>query len=53
MGFTSTEGHDFEDSFGLEDGKFMGLALDNDNDAGLTDDRITAWVKQLKGEFGL
>ena len=53
VGYTSTEGHDFDDSFGLEDGKFMGLSLDNDNQAGNTDDRITAWVEQLKGEFGL
>ena len=53
VGFTSTEGHDFDESFALEDGKFMGLCLDNDNQAGDTDDRIAAWVEQLKGEFGL
>jgi flavodoxin I len=53
VGFTSTEGHVFEASYGVEDGRFMGLALDNDNDAGLTDGRIAAWVEQLKGEFGL
>lgn len=53
VGFTSTEGHDFDESFGLEDGKFMGLCLDNDNQAEQTDDRIAAWVEQLKGEFGL
>ncbi len=53
VGYTSTDGHDFDDSFGLEDGKFMGLCLDNDNQADQTDDRIAAWVEQLKGEFGL
>ena len=53
VGFTDTDGHDFEDSYGLEDGRFMGLALDDDNDAGLTDGRIAAWVEQLTGEFGL
>lgn len=53
VGFTPTEGHDFDESFGLEDGRFMGLCLDDDNQADQTDDRITAWVEQLKGEFGI
>ena len=53
VGFTSTDGHDFDASFGVEDGRFMGLALDDDNQVDETEARIAEWVEQLKGEFGL
>ena len=53
VGYTSTEGYDFDESCGVEDGRFMGLALDVDNDVDLVDEKITAWVKQIKEEFGL
>jgi len=53
VGFTSTEGHDFNESQGVEDDKFMGLALDEDNQDDLSEERISAWVKQLQEEFGL
>jgi len=51
VGFTSTDGYNFEDSTGLADGKFVGLPLDEDNEANLTDERLQKWVEQLKGEF--
>lgn len=51
IGLTSTEGFTFERSAALRDDKFLGLALDIENQAGLTDDRITNWVDQLKKEF--
>lgn len=35
-------------SQGLADDEFVGLALDEDNEGDLTDDRITAWVDTLK-----
>lgn len=47
FGFTSTEGYTFERSAGLKDGKFMGLSIDLENQAGLTDERVESWVKQL------
>ena len=53
VGYTDTDGHEFDDSYGLEDGRFMGLALDDDNQAGDTDARIAAWVEQLSVEFKL
>ncbi|NOK62402.1 MAG: flavodoxin FldA [Chloroflexi bacterium AL-W] len=53
VGYWSTEGYDFIDSAALEDGKFMGLAIDNDNTAGLTDSRIQMWVQQLMRELHL
>lgn len=34
----------------LRDGKFCGLALDQDNEDDKTDDRIKGWVAQLKSE---
>lgn len=51
VGFTSTEGYDFESSRAVVDGKFMGLLLDQENQARLSKDRIAKWVDGLKKEF--
>ena len=32
---------------------FVGLALDEDNQSDLTDERIQKWVALVKGEFGV
>ncbi|MGH1395203.1 MAG: flavodoxin FldA [Trichormus sp.] len=53
VGYWPTEGYDFNDSKALRNGKFVGLAIDEDNQSDLTDERIKAWVSQLKREFGL
>jgi len=53
VGFMSTEGFTFDESLGLEDGKFMGLSLDDDNQRDLTEGRIAAWVPQVIAEFGI
>jgi flavodoxin I len=53
VGYWSTDGYKFTDSKALRDGKFVGLALDEDNQSDLTDERIKVWVAQLKQEFGL
>lgn len=53
LGFTDTQGHHFEESRGVIDGKFCGLALDEDNQPSETEPRIAAWAKQLKAELGL
>ena len=53
VGYWPNEGYDFSDSKALRNGKFCGLALDDDNQSDLTDERIKAWVAQLKTEFGL
>ncbi|MDB9375460.1 flavodoxin FldA [Nodularia sphaerocarpa] len=53
VGYWSTDGYDFSDSQALRNGKFCGLALDEDNQSDLTDERVKAWVTQLKTEFGL
>jgi flavodoxin I len=53
VGYWPTEGYDFSDSKAVRNGKFCGLALDDDSQSDLTDERIKAWVAQLKTEFGL
>lgn len=51
VGYWSTEGYKFTGSRGVKNGKFVGLALDEDNQPELSDGRIEAWVAQLKQEF--
>ncbi|WP_331774488.1 flavodoxin [Sulfurospirillum sp. 1612] len=41
--------YDYDDSTAIIDGKFVGLALDEDNQEELTDERIDRWVAQIKG----
>jgi flavodoxin I len=53
VGAWPTEGYEFEESKGIVDGKFLGLVIDEDNQADLTDERVAQWVAQLKEEgFG-
>ncbi len=47
------DGYEFDETPAVEDGWFVGLALDNTNQYELTEDRIKTWVKQLTREFGL
>lgn len=49
-GAVPTSGYTFDDSTAVVDGKFVGLALDELNEDGETDERIDAWVEQLKSE---
>ena len=51
VGFTSTEGYDFESSRAARDNQFVGLAIDYENQGSLNNQRVTAWVEQLKKEF--
>lgn len=53
VGFTSTDGYEFSYSRGVEDGRFMGLALDEMNESERTPERLTDWVWQLVDEFDL
>ncbi|NJM56283.1 MAG: flavodoxin FldA [Synechococcales cyanobacterium RU_4_20] len=53
VGHWPTDGYEHEASKAVKDGKFVGLALDEDNQAEQTEDRIKTWVSQLKSEFGL
>jgi flavodoxin I len=53
VGYWPTDGYDFNESKGVKNGKFVGLALDEDNQSELTEKRIQQWVTQLKSEFGV
>ncbi|TQR29044.1 flavodoxin [Campylobacter sp. MIT 99-7217] len=51
VGEISTDGYEYEESEAVVDGKFIGLALDNDNQEDQTESRIDAWVAQIKPQF--
>ena len=51
VGQVSTEGYSYESSEAVVDGNFVGLALDNDNQEDLTEERITKWVEQIRAHF--
>jgi flavodoxin I len=51
VGYWSTDGYDFSESKAIRNGKFVGLAIDEDNQSDLTDERVKAWVAQIKAEF--
>lgn len=51
IGLTSLDGYEFEGSHAIRDNKFLGLALDQENQANQTTARISSWVEQLKKEF--
>ena len=48
IGETETDGYTFDDSKGVEDGKFLGLAIDEVNQSDLTDERVEKWTEELK-----
>ncbi len=51
VGFTSTEGYEFESSRAARGEQFAGLAIDYENQGSMNKDRVAAWVGQLKNEF--
>lgn len=51
VGEVSTDGYTFDESTSVVDGKFVGLALDEDNESDKTDERIAAWVEEIKPEL--
>lgn len=51
VGAVSTEGYSFEASEAVQNGEFVGLALDNDNQEDQTQARIDAWVEKIKPNF--
>lgn len=53
VGFWPTKGYSFYYSTAEMDGKFVGLAIDEDSQPELTEERISKWVDQLKSEFQL
>jgi flavodoxin I len=50
IGSVSTDSYEFEESKSVSDGKFVGLATDEDNQSDMSEDRVNAWVDQIKSE---
>ncbi len=54
VGFWPTDGYDFTSPLPLlDEDHFVGLAIDEDNQADLTDERIARWCEQIRPELGL
>ncbi|MFC2465778.1 MAG: flavodoxin [Bacteroidota bacterium] len=51
VGQTSTEGYSYSNSQSDVEGKFVGLAIDENNQSDQTADRVKAWVEVLKSAF--
>ena len=50
-GFTSIEGYSFLGSRALREGKFIGLAIDYENQGSKNKERVKKWCEQLKQKF--
>jgi flavodoxin I len=53
VGYWPDDGYEIADSAALEDGMFMGLAVDQDNEPEKTAERVEAWVLQVVQEFAI
>ncbi|KFZ37915.1 flavodoxin [Shewanella mangrovi] len=53
VGSWPLDGYEFSQSAAVVEDRFVGLVIDKDNQASLTDDRLATWVEQLKSELGL
>jgi flavodoxin I len=51
VGSWSTEGYNFEHSGAVKDGEFVGLVLDQPNQALLTEERLDKWLEIIKPEI--
>lgn len=51
IGQVSTDGYSFDESRSVKDGKFVGLALDADNESDQTEERIKKWTESIKSQI--
>ena len=51
IGHTSIEGYNYESSKAQRGNEFVGLPLDQENQARKTNERLKKWVEELKKEF--
>ncbi len=52
VGAWPVDGYSYEASQAEKDGHFVGLALDEDNQADKSPDRLKSWLNQIAGDFG-
>ena len=53
VGMTSVEGYEHDASKAQKGNQFVGLALDEDNQPELSEERTKAWVSQVRSAFGI
>ena len=53
IGAWPTEGYEFNESKAVRNGKFVGLALDLDNQSGQTEERLNVWLNIIASELKL
>lgn len=53
IGEWENSGYSYDDSASVINGKFIGLALDEDNQSELSDERIKQWCSQIKATLGI
>lgn len=51
IGEVAADGYNFDDSAAVENGMFVGLALDEDNESDKTDERIGNWIETIKPQL--
>jgi flavodoxin I len=51
VGQTADVGYTYDDSMAVNDGMWVGLPIDEDNEYDMTEQRLTAWVEGLKKIF--
>ena len=51
VGAISTDGYTYEESLAAQDGTFLGLAVDEVNEADKTPERLTRWLESIKPYF--
>ncbi len=52
IGRWPTEGYTFDECRAIVNGEFVGLVIDQENQSGLTVERVSRWVKQVQRELG-
>ena len=53
IGRWPTDGYEFDESLALDNGEFLGLGLDNDNQEDETEERLLIWAELIREEFGI
>jgi flavodoxin I len=48
VGAWPTDGYDFDESSAVVDGRFVGLVIDEENEADLSDDRVARWSDSIR-----
>jgi flavodoxin I len=51
VGFWPTEGYQFRRSTAIEDGRFVGLVLDQENEPAKTKARVKRWASEIRPHF--